>query len=82
LSEGGKPVAGAVLNLDCGGVAATSKTDSFGSYSLKAGATGECRLSLDRGGSSLSLKVTLYEKPSRYDLEIASEGGKPVLRRK
>jgi hypothetical protein len=82
LSEAGKPLGGAVLNLDCAGVTASAKTDEFGSYSLKAAATGECRLSLERAGSSLALKVTLYEKPSRYDLEVASEAGKPVLRRK
>jgi hypothetical protein len=49
---------------------------------LKSAGTGECRLSLDRGGAMLSLRVTLYEKPSRYDLEVASEAGKPILRRK
>ncbi|HEY7113079.1 MAG TPA: hypothetical protein VIA45_09130 [Thermoanaerobaculia bacterium] len=82
LSEAGKPVAGAVLNLDCSGAASSAKTDKFGSYSLKSAGTGECRLSLDRGGAMLSLRVTLYEKPSRYDLEVASEAGKPILRRK
>jgi hypothetical protein len=82
LSESDKPVSGAALTLDCGGTAASAKTDDYGSYSLKIEATGECHLSLERGGASLGLKVTVYDKPSRYDLVLATDGGRPVLRRK
>jgi len=82
LSESDKPVPDAALTLDCGGTTVSAKTDRFGSYSLKIGATGECRLSLERGGGSLALKVAVYEKPGRYDLVVATEGGRPVLRRK
>jgi len=82
LSEAGKPIAGSVLTLDCSGTTASAKTDEFGSYSLKVAAAGECRLSLERAGAGLALRVTVYDKPSRYDLEVATEAGKPVLRRK
>jgi hypothetical protein len=37
---------------------------------------------VDYKGSSPSLKVTLYEKPSRYDLVVAGEAGKLTLTRK
>jgi len=57
-------------------------TDQFGSYSLKSPAPGDCSLTLTYKGSSASLKVTLYEKPSRYDLVIKQEAGKLEIARK
>jgi hypothetical protein len=83
VSEAGKPVAsGTKVQLACGGATASVKTDEFGSYSLKISATGECRLTVETKGASPSISVTVYEKPSRYDLVVAEEGGRPVLRRK
>ena len=83
VSENGKPVAqGVALKIECGAASASAKTDEFGSYSLKIAATGECRLSVDYKGQSPSLKVTLYEKPGRYDLTVKEEAGKLVLARK
>lgn len=37
---------------------------------------------VDYKGTSLTLPVTLYEKPSRYDLVIQTEGDKSSLSRK
>ena len=82
VSEGGKPLAAVAVKLDCAGTQASGKTDEFGSYSLKLAATGECRLSLEYKGGTPSLKVAVYDKPSRYDLVVSDEGGKPVVRRK
>ena len=84
ISEGGKPLPqGVAVKLDCPGAAAASgATDSYGGYSLKTGAPGECKLSVDYKGSSLSLPVTVYDKPSRYDLVVKNEGGKASLARK
>ncbi len=83
VSEGGKPLPeGVGLKLDCGGTSATAQTDKFGSYSLKIGATGECAVSLDYKKANLSVKVTVYDKPSRYDLEVSEAAGKLTLTRK
>ena len=83
VSEGDKAVPeGVALKLDCSGTTAAAQTDQFGSYSLKIGATGECQLSIDYKKASGSLKVTVYEKPSRYDLVVKEEGGKLSLARK
>jgi hypothetical protein len=83
VSENGKPLPGGVpLKLDCGGASASAETDSYGSYSLKIAATGECRLSIDYKGSKPSLKVTVYEKPGRYDLVVSEKAGKVSLGRK
>jgi hypothetical protein len=83
ISENGKPLpAGVSLKLDCGGASAAAATDSYGSYSLKSSSTGECSLTVQYKGSSPSLKVTLYERPSRYDLVVKEEAGKWTLARK
>jgi hypothetical protein len=83
VSEDGKTLPeGIPLKLDCSGVSGSAQTDQFGSYSLKVAATGECILSLDYKGSSASVKVTVYEKPSRYDLVVKQEAGKLTLTRK
>jgi hypothetical protein len=83
VSEGDKAVPeGVALKLNCSGTTATAQTDQFGSYSLKVGATGECDLSIDYKKASASLKVTVYDKPSRYDIVVKEEGGKLTLARK
>ena len=83
ISEAGKPLPkGVAVKLECpGGAAASATTDSFGGYSLKTNASGECRITVDYKGG-LSLPVTVYEKPSRYDLVVNTDGGKTTLARK
>ena len=70
------------MKLDCAGTAASGATDEFGSYSVKTAAAGDCRLTLDYRKSAPSLKVTLYEKPTRYDLVVKDEAGKVTVARK
>ena len=83
ISEAGKPLPkGTPLKLECGDASAPGTTDDFGGYSVKTTAAGDCRLILTYKGSSPSLKVTLFEKPSRYDLVVKDEGGKATLSRK
>jgi hypothetical protein len=83
VSEGGKTLpAGVPLKLDCSGTSASAQTDQYGSYSLKIAASGECTVSLEYKKSSPSVKVTVYEKPSRYDLIVTEEAGKLNLTRK
>ena len=83
VSEGGKALPeGVPVKLDCSGTTASAQTDQFGSYSLKIAATGECTFSLDYKKSNPSLKVTVYDKPSRYDLVVTEAAGKLALTRK
>ena len=83
VSEGDKTLPeGVAFKLDCSGTTASAQTDQFGSYSLKVAATGECVLSIDYKKATASLKVTVYEKPSRYDLVVKDEAGKLTLARK
>ena len=83
VSENGKTLPkGIPLKLDCAGTQASAQTDEFGSYSLKIAATGECVLSLEYKKSSPALKVTVYGKPSRFDVVVREEAGKLSLKRK
>jgi len=83
ISENGKPLPqGVAVKLECSGGTAAGSTDQFGGYSVKVSATGDCKLVVDYKGASLSLPVTVYEKPSRYDLVVKTEGGKASLARK
>ena len=83
ISEGGKPVPkGTAVKVDCSGAAASGTTDAYGSYTVKTSATGPCTLSLAYKGASPSIAITVYEKPSRYDFVVKSDGGKPTLARK
>src|SRR5438128_1169437 len=83
VSEGGKTLPAKVpIKLDCSGTSASAETDQYGSYSLKIAASGECTVSLEYKKSSPSVKVTVYEKPSRYDLIVTEEAGKLNLTRK
>jgi hypothetical protein len=83
VSEGGKPVAdGAAVRLDCGGTTASAKTDSFGAYSIKAASGGECTVTVDYKGGSASTKVTVYDKPTKYDLALKQDAGKWTLERR
>jgi hypothetical protein len=83
ISENGKPLAaGATLKLECGEASGQGATDQFGSYSIRTASSGDCRLILTYKGASPSVKVTLFEKPTRYDLVVKEEGGKVTLSRK
>ncbi|HEY6147246.1 MAG TPA: carboxypeptidase-like regulatory domain-containing protein [Thermoanaerobaculia bacterium] len=83
VTDNGKPVPkGTALKLDCGTTSASATTDEYGSYSLKTAATGDCRLTVEYKGSSASLQVAVFEKPSRYDLVVKEDGGKLTIARK
>ena len=83
VSEGGKPLGeGVALKLDCGGTSASASTDQFGGYSLKIATGGQCKLTVDYKGASASLSVAVFDKPSRYDLEVKQDAGKLSLTRK
>jgi len=83
VSANGKPVPkGLAVKLDCGPASASTATDEFGAYSLKTAEPGDCKLTVDYKGASPSLKVVVYERPSRYDVEIREESGKVTLARK
>ncbi len=83
ISENGKSLPpGVAVKLACANASASAATDQFGGYSVKIDATGDCKLTVDYKGASPSLTVSVYEKPSRYDVEIKEADGKVILSRK
>ena len=83
VTDGGKPVGeGAAVKLDCGGASGAANTDGFGAYSVKTPTGGECTVTVDYKGGSASTKVTVYDKPTKYDLALKQDGGKWTLERR
>jgi hypothetical protein len=53
-------------------------TDNFGSYRLFVRERGQCTLTVDYQGQALTMGITSYERPMRYDVEVR---GDSLLRR-
>jgi hypothetical protein len=54
------------------------ETDNFGSYRLFVRERGQCTLTVHYLGKPLTMAITSYERPMRYDLEVS---GTTLLRR-
>jgi hypothetical protein len=71
----------APVTLTCGTETVTAKTDSAGSFRLRAKATGKCRLAVTWKEQSPELDVVVFERPTRYRLLLEEKDGKFLLRR-
>lgn len=79
LSEGGQPVAGATLELNCGADGpAAARTDARGAYRFTVSRTGKCELRAAGGAAP----VIVYNEPTRYDFEVRRAGGGTTLVRR
>ena len=78
LSEGGQPVAGATLELKCGGETSAAKTDARGAYRFTVNQSGKCELRAAGGVAP----IILYAEPTRYDYEVRRAGGGATLVRR
>ncbi|MBM4187487.1 MAG: hypothetical protein FJ206_09265 [Gemmatimonadetes bacterium] len=67
--------------LVCGSDTVSAKTDSTGSYRLRAAATGKCIFSVALKSQRLTLDVVVFERPTRYRLVVEERAGKLVLKR-
>jgi hypothetical protein len=83
IKEGKKIVGeGIRVKIVCGADIDSTVTDKYGSYSLYAEKTGECRLSMYYKGDTLSTEVHSYEDCIRYNFIIDKKDNKFSLRRK
>lgn len=81
VRAGDQYAAAAEITLVCGQDTVTAKTDSTGSFRIRAKATGKCRFSVSWKGQAPSVDVVLFERPTRYRLVISESDGKWVLKR-
>ncbi len=79
IGDNGRPVAaGELVTITCGSQSASGSTDQWGSYRVHLRTVGTCSL-VFRG---MTVEVRSYENPVRYNLEVRTEAGKPVLKRR
>ena len=66
----GNKAARAQVTVTCGNKTyGPVNTDNFGSYRLFVRERGQCTLTVHYQGQALTLNITSYERPMRYDLE-------------
>lgn len=81
VRSGADYVAQAEVKLVCGAETVTAKTDSTGSYRLRAKATGKCTFSVAVKDQAPALDVVVFERPTRYRFVVEDKDGKLVLKR-
>lgn len=81
VRSGADYVAQAEVKLVCGAETVTAKTDSTGSYRLRAQATGKCTFSVAVKNQTPALDVVVFERPTRYRFVVEEKDGKLVLKR-
>ena len=81
ISFGGRPVARADIEINCGGARTSGATAPDGSYRINVAQQGQCTLTLTQypGASAV---VFSYPNPSLYNFELVQTGNSYALRRK
>ena len=83
ITEGGKGVAKAKVDVTCAGKAHSAETDANGAFSMMVPEQGKCTLTLTYQGQSPTFEVTSYEGSVQYDLILEKQAdGKYALKRK
>jgi hypothetical protein len=67
--------------LECDEEKVTVKTDSAGSFRLKAKSTGKCKVSVLYDGEKASVDIVVFEKPARYRLVLEKKEKEYILKR-
>jgi len=70
VTEGGRGVAGAVIEIDCAGAVTRGSTASDGSYRVNVPQQGRCMFTLAIQRQRGSVVVFSYPNPSQYDFEV------------
>jgi hypothetical protein len=83
ITEGGKPIAKAKVDVTCAGMTHSAETDANGAYSVMVPEQGKCTLKLTHQGQAPTFEVTSYEGSTQYDLILEKQAdGKYTLKRK
>jgi hypothetical protein len=83
IADAAKPVgAGIKVEITVAGKSYTAETDRFGAYRIYVKEKGKGVLTVRYKGQSPSADLFSYERSTRYDWVLDTEGGKLTLRRK
>jgi hypothetical protein len=69
VGEGGKPLAGAKIEINCGGSPISGTAASDGTYRINIPQQGPCKLTLPNNGG-VSANVVSYPNPSQYNFQL------------
>jgi len=83
VSEGGKGVGGAGIEIDCAGKKTPGETASDGSYRVTVPQEGRCTFTVIIQERRASIVVFSYPNPAQYDFEVVRRpDGNLELRRR
>jgi hypothetical protein len=83
ITDGTRPVgAGLKVDVNASGKVYTVETDKFGSYRMFVKEKGKCTLTVHLKDSTAAAELFSYDKSTRYDWILETQGGKALLRRK
>lgn len=82
ITEAGRGVASAAIEINCGGAVTTGATAADGSYRINVPQEGQCTLTLSGYAGRPSAVVFSYPNPSQYDFEVVRTSGNYQLRRR
>jgi hypothetical protein len=83
VTSAGSGLAGATIEINCGGAITTGVTARDGSYRVNVTQQGQCTLTLSNYQGPPSAVVFSYPNPSRYDFELVKrQDGSYELRKR
>ena len=82
ITEAGKGVSAAKLEVACGASKYTAETDANGAFKLFAKDQGKCMLKVAYQGQEPTFEVNSFEGSVQYDLVLEKQAGKYILKRK
>lgn len=77
IVEGGRPVPGAAIRVDCPRGSGGGTTESDGTFRINVAPEGRCTFTLTQYGASAV--VFSYARPTQYDFELRRQGGSAQL---
>jgi hypothetical protein len=83
ITDGTRPVgAGMKIDITASGKVYAAETDKYGSYRIIVKEKGKCTLTVHLKESAVAAELFSYDKSTRYDWILETQGAKALLRRK
>ncbi len=82
LTENGKAVAQAKLEVTCGANKYNTETDANGAFKLFVKDQGKCSLAVSHQGQTAAMDINSFEGSVQYDIVLEKQGNQYTLKRK
>lgn len=81
VKSGTSYIPAAEMTLTCGTESVVAKTDSVGSFRIRAKGKGKCTLLVKWKDQAPTIDVVVFDQPTRYRLLLEEKDGKWALKR-